>query len=93
MHDVGVQHRIDLIYEEMQRLNLAGGDFVVDHIIPIQNQLVCGLHVPWNLNLITRGENSAKGNSFDPDHDFLGKKKAHLSGQMSVCQPDRGSLK
>ena len=74
-HDAEVQNRINLIYEEMRSRNLAGGDFVVDHIIPIQNELVCGLHVPWNLTLLTRKQNSAKGNTFDPDHDFLGKKK------------------
>jgi 5-methylcytosine-specific restriction endonuclease McrA len=38
----------------------------VDHVIPLKNPLVCGLHVQNNLQLLTPSENSSKGNKFDP---------------------------
>jgi hypothetical protein len=51
------------IYDEARRRTLTEGIvYQVDHIIPIQGDYVCGLHIPKNLQILTKLENVLKGN-------------------------------
>lgn len=44
-----------------------GVEHVIDHIVPLNHPMVCGLNVPWNWRIITRQQNAAKSNAFCPD--------------------------
>jgi hypothetical protein len=55
---------MESIYKYCAALRSIGFDYEVDHIVPLQGKNVSGLHVPWNLQLLTASENASKGNRF-----------------------------
>jgi 5-methylcytosine-specific restriction endonuclease McrA len=56
MNDIGDVY-MEAAYMQMQ----------VDHIVPLRNPLVCGLHVWDNLQIMDGLKNNRKGNRFWPD--------------------------
>lgn len=61
-----VRQSIDGIYAMRDWMNFTmfGIKYEVDHIIPLKNSKVCGLHVPQNLQVITQFNNRSKANNF-----------------------------
>ena len=51
-----------LYLHAMHLTKITGERYVVDHIIPLINPTICGLHVPWNLRVIPQQENLLKSN-------------------------------
>ena len=63
--NVGHLFEMESIYNYCAALRSAGLDYHVDHIVPLRGNTVSGLHVPWNLQVITGAENMSKGNCFN----------------------------
>lgn len=74
------------------REQLEGIRYSVDHIIPLvgkasfegkYQQVVCGLHVPWNLQILPFLDNARKNSKFDGTYDNESWREDYLTSQTN----------
>ena len=49
----------------LNKHNVGGQKWEVDHIIPLQGKIVSGLHIHTNMQIIPKRENCRKSNKFE----------------------------
>lgn len=60
------REKIEAIYKEAYERGMT-----VDHIIPLTSSTVCGLHVDYNLQILSLSDNRVKSNQYNVDPTVL----------------------
>lgn len=66
------RNELEMLRAWAKAMSVFTGDrHVLDHIVPVNHPMVCGLTVPWNLRVIHWRVNGSKGNDWCPEQAEL----------------------
>lgn len=62
--------QIQTLYNQAKEItNKTGVKHHVDHVIPVKHPEICGLHVPWNMQVLSQPDNDSKHNKWDGTYE------------------------